>query len=118
MEEVKQPGSEKRRHERGELTPWEGGEPWRLYERWWWEEDEDKDRDERLDREGPFLSGEPLVRHQGCRARLTLTVAARMQGPRALEVDKEQPPLPSCPRRRRPLKKTSTRGTTPMPTGS
>ena len=110
--------SQRRRHERGRLTPWEGGAPWHLYERWQWEEEEDKDRDERLAREGPFLSGEPLVRHQGCRTRLPLTVAARMQGPRALEVDKKQPLPLSCPRRRRPLKKTSTRGATPMPTGS
>ena len=118
MEEVGKPGSAKRRHERGELTPWEGGRPWRYCERWWWEEDADKDRDERLAREGPFLIGELLVRHQGCRTRLSLTVAARMQDPQALEVDKKQPLPLSCPRRRRPLKKTSTRGAKPMPTGS
>ena len=67
MEEVEQPGSEKRRHERGELTPWEGGEPWRLYERWWWEEDADKASDARLARDGPIPPGVCSVRSQAAR---------------------------------------------------
>ena len=57
----------KRRHERGVLTPWEGGAPWRLYERWWWEEEEDKDRDERLARDGPIPPGVSSVRSQAAR---------------------------------------------------